>query len=217
MVLLHGTFSTVASNFASLVPALQATGRCVYGLDYGGRGTGPIAESAAAVRAFVDEVLAVTGTDQVDVVGYSQGGLVLRTALRQDGLAPKVATAVLIAPSFHGTTSPLIAALPAGACPACADQAAGSALLTELAAAGDLVGDVRYAVLSSKDDTIVTPIESQVPVGPADRVTSLVLQDQCPAERLDHVWLPADPGVVSWIVQALTNDGTPDPAALTCR
>ncbi len=104
VVLLHGTFSTVQSNFAAMTPALQAAGRCVFGIDYGSGGVRPVKESAAAVTAFVDEVLAATGADQVDVIAYSQGGLVLRTALRQDGLADKVAVAVLIAPSFHGST-----------------------------------------------------------------------------------------------------------------
>jgi triacylglycerol lipase len=216
VVLLHGTFSTVASNFGALVPALRAAGRCVYGFDYGLSGTRPVADSARSVSAFIDTVLADTGADQVDVIGFSQGGLVLRTALRQDGTAAKVAVAVLIAPSFHGTTSALLDALPAGACPACADQAADSALLTELNAGGDLDGDVRYAVVSTESDTVVTPVASQVPNGPPDRVRSLLVQDRCPGKRVDHVTLPADAGVIAWTVAALETGGTPDPTALTC-
>jgi len=216
-VLLHGTFSTVKSNFAAMASALQASGRCVYGIDYGFGGLQPVRKSASSVSAFIDDVLAVTGAEQVDVVAFSQGGLVLRTALRQDGLSAKVTLAVLIAPSFHGTTSTLLNALPAGACPACGDQTAGSALLTELDAGGDLDGDVRYAVVSSRGDTIVTPVASQVPDGPADRVRSIVVQDQCPDEVVDHISLPADPGVVAWAIHALVNGGTPDPAALSCR
>jgi triacylglycerol lipase len=199
-----------------LVPALQAAGRCVYGIDYGSGGTRPVTESARAVGAFVDAVLTATGADQVDMIGFSQGGLVLRTAVRQDGMAGKVAIAVLIAPSFHGTTSPLLDALPAGACPACADQAADSALLTQLNNDGDLDGDLRYAVISTADDAVVTPIQSQVPAGPADRVRSLLVQDRCPGKRVDHVALPADAGVIAWAVAALATEGTPDPAALTC-
>ena len=163
------------------------------------------------MTAFIDEVLTATGAEQVDVVGFSQGGLVLRTALRLDGLAAKVAVAVLIAPSFHGSTSTLLDALPAGACPACADQAAGSALLAELDAGGDLDGDVRYAVVSSSDDTVVTPVASQVPAGPADRVGRILVQDQCPGEVVDHISLPADPGVIAWTVDALQT-AVPDPA-----
>ena len=222
VVLLHGTFSTTASTFSALSSALQAAGRCLYGIDYGRGGVQPVRSSAQAVADFIDLVLTATGAEQVDVVAYSQGGLVLRTALRLDGVASEVATAVMIAPTFHGSTSPLLDSVPAGVCAACADQAAGSPLLAELDAgnspgAGDLDGDVRYAVVSSRDDTIVTPIASQVPLGSADRIHSLIVQDQCPGEFVDHVALPADPGVVSWIADALDTDGSPNPAALTCR
>jgi len=216
VVLLHGTFSSVRADFSVLTPALLAAGRCVYGIEYGDGGVGSVRQSAADVTAFIDQVLAETGAEQVDVIGFSQGGLVLRTALRLTGLAPKVAVGVLMAPSFHGSTSPLLTALPAGVCPACADQAVGSALLTQLAAGGDLDGAVRYAVVSSANDTIVTPVAAQVPQGPADRVVAIQVQDRCPTEVVDHVSLRANPGVVAWVVNALETDGSPDPAALTC-
>ena len=125
--------------------------------------------------------------------------------------------AVLIAPSFHGSTATLLNSLPEGASPACADQIAGSALLTELDAGGDLDGGVRYAVASSLNDTVVTPVASQVPAGPADRVRSVIVQDECPGEVVDHIALPADPGVVAWTVDALNSGGVPDPATLSCR
>lgn len=216
MVLLHGTFSTVQADFGAMAPALLATGRCVYGINYGDGGRGSVRQSAADVTAFIDQVLTDTGAEQVDVIGFSQGGLVLRAALRLADLAPKVAVAVLIAPSFHGSTSPLLTALPAGICPACADQAAGSALLTELAAGGDLDGAVRYAVASSANDTIVTPVAAQVPRGPANRVSSILVQDNCPDEVVDHVSLRSNPGVIAWAVNALQTGGSPDPTALTC-
>lgn len=216
VVLLPGTFSTVQSNFTALAAALQADGRCVYGLNYGLAGIAPVRDSASAAAGFVQDVRAATGADQVDVVGFSQGGLVLRTALRLDGLAPAVASAVLIAPSFHGSTADLLTGVPAAACPACADQTAGSALLTELDAGGDLDGQVRYATISSRDDTVVTPVDAQSPVGPADRVRSLVIQDRCPRATVSHLDLPADPGVVGWVGAALDSDGRPEPTAYRC-
>ncbi len=89
VVLLHGTFSTVRSNYAAMIPRLQATGRCVYGINYGLGGLQSVRSSAQAVATFIDQVLAVTGAEQVDVIAFSQGGLVLRTALRLDGAAPR--------------------------------------------------------------------------------------------------------------------------------
>ena len=109
--------ATAQGDFGVLAPALQATGRCVFTLDYGMGGIRSVRSSAKTVTAFVDHVLETTGADQVDVIGYSQGGLVLRTALRLEGLAPRVAIAVLIAPTFHGSSSPLLTALPPRALP----------------------------------------------------------------------------------------------------
>ncbi len=216
VVLLPGTFSTVAGNFSALAAALRADGRCVFATNYGLGGVAPVRDSATSVAAFVDQVLAATGADRVDVVAFSQGGLVLRTALRLDDLADRVGTAVLIAPTFHGTTSPLLDKVPGLACPACADQTAGSALLAELDAGGDLDGDVRYATIASRDDTVVTPVEAQSPAGPADRVRSLIVQDECPATRIDHLQLPGDPGVIAWVGAALRTGGHPDPTAFPC-
>ncbi len=216
MVLLHGSFSSVASNFSAMVPPLVATGRCVYGIDYGNGGVAAVKTSAAEFAAFVGKVRAVTGSSKVDVVGYSQGGLVLRTALRFNGLADDVATAALLAPSWNGTTSPLVSSVPAGLCPACADQVAGSALLRQLGVGGDLDGTVRYAELSTSDDVVVTPVTSQAPTGPTDRVRAMLVQDRCPEVSLDHVHLPGNAGVISWTVAALATNGRPPASALTC-
>ncbi len=216
VILLHGTFSTVASNFRAMVPSLRASGRCVYGIDYGNGGVASVTASAGQFAHLVATVRQVTGDAEVDVIGYSQGGLVLRTALRFNGIADEVAAAVLLAPSWNGTTSSLAGSVPAGLCPACADQAAGSALLQRLNIGGDLDGAVRYAEISTRADTVVTPIGSQVPTGPAERVRSLVVEDRCPLLVTDHVRLPAVPGVIDWVVAALDTDGVPAPSALTC-
>lgn len=200
-----------------LVPALTDAGLCVYGADYGNRGLGSVRESALQLITVVDAVTAATGATQVDVVGYSQGGLVLRTAMRLDGLADRIGTAALISPSFHGTTSPLIGMLPAGACPACADQAADSALVQELAGrGGDLDGTARYAVAVSSADQIVTPWESQIPVGPDNRVRSVVVEQQCAGTRIQHQDMSRDRGVVGWIAAALIDDGDVTAADLVC-
>ena len=216
VVLLHGTLGSVAASYRPLVAALRTGGRCVYGLDYGNEGVGPVADSARAFAQLVQVVRSRTGAPTVDVIAYSQGGLVLRTALRFDGLAEQVAVAVLLAPSFHGTDSPLVAQVPVFLCPACRDQTAGSPLLQQLDAGGDLDGSVRYAVLSTRDDTVVTPVSAQPPHGPADRVDTLIAQDRCPGAVIGHVALPAEPGTIAWVLAALDTDGRPPATAFTC-
>ena len=215
VLLLHGTLARTADNYAALVPIVRAAGRCLYAVDYGNGGIGPVATSAQQFAGLVRTVRTLTGAATVDVIAYSQGGLVLRTALREDGLADQVGVAVLLAPAFHGTTS-LAGSVPAQLCPACADLAAGSALLTRLDAGGDLDGSVRYAVVSTRLDTVVTPLASQVPQGPADRVRSVVVQDVCPHDSVDHVGMPADRGVIGWALAALQTRGRPPASALQC-
>lgn len=216
VVLLHGSFSTVRSNFSALVPVLLAGGRCVYGVNYGNGGIAAVTSSAGEAATLVTAVLADTGAQTVDVVGYSQGGLVLRTALRLNGLADKVSTAVLIAPSWNGTTARAAASAPAVLCPACADQVANSPLLQRLSAGGDLDGAVQYAEISTRSDVVVTPVSSQIPAGPADRVRSVVVEDACPALLTDHIHLPAVRAAIAWTVAALNTDGRPPVSAITC-
>ena len=202
VLLLHGTLSTPRSNFGTLAPALRAAGRCVYAIEYGARfgygGIGPVRESATDVAAFARQVLELTDAEQLDVVGYSQGGLIARTMLRYDLDPGKVRVAVLVAPSYHGTTSPVTTNIPSGLCPACEDQTVGSALLTDLATGGDLAGNVRYAVLSTSNDVVVTPVSSQVPQGPADRVRSAVYEEHC-SPGTDHVDLIGLGATARWV------------------
>lgn len=226
MVLLHGTFSTPAANFTRLAAALQKSGRCVfaplYGALFGYGGIGRIEDSAAAVAAFIDEVRKQQRESpgnpqrQVDVVAFSQGALVLRTALQRDLDPATLALVVFLAPNYHGTTIALAAKVPAGACPACAEQAVGSSLLQELAAGGELApGDLRYATLSISNDAWVRPVSGQSPVGPADRVRRQLLQDACPDVRPEHSSLPSVPAVVNWTIAALDADGRP-PTTFSC-
>lgn len=220
VVLLHGTVSTPASNFAALTAALRADGRCVwavlYGAAFGWGGVGDIDTSAGEVTRFVEEVRARTGAAAVDVVAFSQGALVLRAAL-QDGLPPgAVRLAVLLAPNYHGTTVPIAARVPAALCPACREQVAGSALLQRLAAGGELAPGVRYTSLLLADDAWVQPVADQAPRGPADVVRTQLLQQLCPDARVDHPSLPGSPDAISWVRQVLDADGAP-PRQLACR
>ncbi|MDO9352898.1 MAG: alpha/beta fold hydrolase [Solirubrobacteraceae bacterium] len=107
VVLLHGTYANMFNSFASLSPAIRRQGYCVFALDYGKgllggvNGTKSVRSSSKELATFVDKVLAATGAAQVDLVGYSQGGLVARSYLRFDGgaaAAPSTADAASAQP-----------------------------------------------------------------------------------------------------------------------
>ncbi|MFF1720046.1 esterase/lipase family protein [Streptomyces sviceus] len=202
VVLVHGTFANSADNWLALVPYLENRDYCVFSFDYGQLsgvplfyGLGPIDKSAEQLKTFVDKVLAATGAAETDLVGHSQGGLMPRYYLRFLGGAAKVNALVGIAPDNHGTTlSGLTNLLPyfpgvgdflTTNTPGLADQVVGSPFLTKLNAGGDTVPGVKYTVLATKYDEVVTPYQSQFLSGSG--VHNVLLQDLCPLDLSEHV------------------------------
>lgn len=202
VVLVHGTFGNSVDNWLGFAPYLVHRGYCVYSLDYGQlpgvpffNGLGPIDKSAGQLDAFVDKVLASTGAAEADLVGHSQGGMMPRYYLKFLGGAAKVNALVGLAPDNHGTTlSGLTRLLPyfpgaedliSTATPGLADQIAGSAFQQKLNAGGDTVPGVKYTVIATKYDEVVTPYRSAFLDGPD--VRNVVLQDLCPLDLSEHV------------------------------
>lgn len=202
VVLVHGTFGNSVDNWLGLAPYLKHRGYCLFSLDYGQlpgvpffHGLGPTEKSAEQLDAFVDKVLAATGADEADLVGHSQGGMMPRHYLRFLGGADEVNALVGIAPSNHGTTlGGLTRLLPyfpgaedllSDSTPALADQVAGSDFLTRLNAGGDTVPGVRYTVIATRYDEVVTPYRSAYLTGP--NVRNVLLQDLCPLDLSEHL------------------------------
>jgi len=210
VVLVHGTFENQAM-WAFVSPQIKAAGYCVFSLDYGNNATGAIPTSAGQLGTFIDQVLSETGASKVDIVGHSQGGMMPRYWMKFDGGASKVDDLVGIAPSNHGTTNPL--APPAGTfCPACAQQAAGSAFITNLNSGGDTQAGPSYTVISTRYDEVVTPFGSQALSGSSSQVTNIVLQNKCPLDLSEHLTIPSDRATLQWVLDALGRSGPADPS-----
>lgn len=220
VILVPGTFESMAKNWATMSPALKNQGYCVYALNYGATNgidaTGPVADSARQLAPFVDKVLTSTGAAKVDLVGHSQGGMMPRYYLGFLGGASKVNHLVGIAPSNHGTRGlitpapgdvPPATSVGGSNCQACADQQAGSPFLTKLNSIGDTVTGPAYTVISTTHDEVVTPYSSQFLTGSAGRVTNITIQDKCPADVIDHDQAPNDP-----VTQRLVSDALGQPA-----
>ncbi|WP_330238197.1 esterase/lipase family protein [Streptomyces sp. NBC_00525] len=202
VVLVHGTFGNSIDNWLVLAPYLVNRGYCVYSLDYGRlpgvpvfNGLGPIDASAGQLAAFVDKVLASTGASETDIVGHSQGGMMPHYYLKFLGGAAKVNALVGIAPDNHGTTllglTRLLPYFPGAGdlleagTPGLADQVAGSPFITKLNSLPDTVPGVRYTVIATRYDEVVTPYRSQFLDGP--NVRNVLLQDLCPLDLSEHV------------------------------
>lgn len=210
VVLVHGTFGS-ASDWGSVAAGMRAAGYCVYALDYGNHGTGPIAQSAQQLATFVDGVLTVTGAGRVEFVGHSQGGMMPRYYIRFLGGAAHTAGLIGMAPSNHGTINPLVDV--AGlVCTACDEQEAGSAFLTRLNAGHDVEPGVGYTVISTRFDEVVLPFRSQFLAGPASQVTNVTVQARCPFDFSGHVGIRTDPVALQWVMSGLARGGVADPA-----
>ena len=227
VVLVHGTWMDRTVSWNLIGEKLIADGYCVFSLDYGNRGTQPVADSAAELATFVDAVRQRTGAGKVAIVGHSQGGMMPRYYLKFGGGIDKVSELIGLAPSNHGSangsgTSFGEYAAEYGDSPAAGDQQADSPFMQKLN--GDGVdapqppsGEIDYTVISTRNDEIVKPVSSQALAGPASVVTNVVVQDKCPGDQIEHIALPYDPVALQWVENALGRPGPADPAfAPTC-
>lgn len=211
VVLVNGTFKTMAENWATLSPKLAAEGYCVFAFDYGEAATAPIPDSAAQLRDFVDTVRSRTGAKKVDLVGHSQGGMMPRYYVKFLGGATKVDDLVGIVPSNHGTSNPLALAAGATVCPSCVDQTVSSELLTQLNADPEAPVGPDYTQIATRYDEVVVPYTSSYLSGSGRYVTNVLLQDACPLNTSEHDQAPKDLVVAQWVLNALGRSGPADP------
>ncbi|MFC9996914.1 esterase/lipase family protein [Nocardia sp. NPDC127526] len=250
VVLVHGTWASAFGAYSYMSPELAKAGYCVFTFNYGranvpGAGlvqptigaTGDIDESAGQLAAFVDRVLAATGASQVDTIGHSQGGVVIREYLKFHGGADagdpsrnKVNHVITYGATNHGTTlsglgsllGPLGGALGVDLTNPTADligqagveQLIGSPLLTRLNADGDTMPGIDYTIVADQYDEVSSPYSrTYLDAGPGATVNDVLLQDGCGQDTSDHNSMVYSPRGLSIALNAL------DPVAhptLTC-
>ena len=208
---MHGTFGDSRSLLDNLSLALKQEGYCVYSLDYGNRGTGPIEESAQQLDVFVDEVLAATGAAQVQLAGHSQGGMMPRYWIKNLGGEPLVEDLVGLVPSNHGTA--VTQGRSSGSwCVSCDQQAAGSPFLTALNSPDETPGAVDYTQVTTRYDEVVVPYSSAF-LTPGAQSTNITLQDRCPADAAEHLTIAMDSQAIAWVLHAFDRESPADAAA----
>ena len=145
--------------------------------------------------ATVEDLLAVTGADKVDLVGHSLGGVVIAQALTGDRLAGCVDRVVTLGSPLGGTMWARL--FPAG--PLVWGLRPGSPLLRRLAAAPHPV-DVTWLAFASTSDPLVSPHRA-VPVNWDARLVTI--------EGAGHSGMLLAPDVIAQIVTETQarNDG----------
>jgi triacylglycerol esterase/lipase EstA (alpha/beta hydrolase family) len=224
VVLSEGTFASMYNSFGAIAPDLVNNGYCVYAFNYGQtinpsmfNAMGNIPTSARELSHFVNQVLSETGAKKVDVVGWSQGGMMPRYYIDDLGGSSKVNMLVGFAPSNYGTTVDglttliddfgllgITSALLSVKCKACVQQLQGSSFLDNLNGT-PTVANVKYVVLETADDEVVTPYTNAfLPASP--NVQNITLQNQCPQDASDHLSIPYDSNALADMVNALGPD-----------
>ncbi|MCK0093246.1 alpha/beta fold hydrolase [Rhodococcus sp. F64268] len=227
VVLVHGTGSGMMQTWPIVAPQLADLGYCVYALNYGGAqavfdpdktiwGVTDIEQSAVEIRDFVDAVLEHTGSDKVDLVGHSQGGMLSRQYLKFEGGADpldparnKVENLIMLGATNHGTSfnglqqlyamlaifgltngNDIVAqALFAGTNLGVAgqQQLIGSRVLAALNDGPETLPGIKYTSIATRHDEIVTPPESSFLESDAGAtVENKWVQDLCPTSPADH-------------------------------
>jgi len=78
IVLLHGAYMTINSNWSELIPVLSKT-RKVIALEMDGHGHSPLSQRQFSYQTFADDVASVLKylkIDNADILGYSYGGTI---------------------------------------------------------------------------------------------------------------------------------------------
>jgi triacylglycerol esterase/lipase EstA (alpha/beta hydrolase family) len=224
VILTEGTFASMYNSFGAISPDLVNNGYCVYAFNYGQTipfsgfyAMGSIASSAAELSTEVNTVLSETGASKVDIVGWSQGGMMPRYYINDLGGASKVNMLVGFAPSNYGTNLDgvvnlvadlgalgITTALLSVTCEACVEQIQDSSFLGGLNQTPTVAG-VKYVVIETADDDVVTPYTNAfLPV--AANVQDITLQTQCPQDASDHISIPYDSNALQDMINVLGPD-----------
>ncbi|KAG0209868.1 hypothetical protein BGX33_005288 [Mortierella sp. NVP41] len=185
-------------------------GYCAFSLDYGHipgipilGGLNDLMVSAQELSAFVDKVLAHTGASKVDLVGHSEGSFLPRVYLKYfvrnhaGGGCYGVGGLNLFGP-VKGALNPV--------CKACFQLTVGAPFIDQVAEGGDTFPDIKYHMLVSKFDQLVTPYTNGFLRTLGPNVRNVVLQDLCPLDPSEHLVQVNDPLAFNAIEYFLRTD-----------
>ena len=157
---------------------------------------------------------------RVDVLGYSQGGMVPRWALRfWPGTRALVDDDIGLDASNHGTLDAEYCSPLAGGCPAAFWQQRRSArFIAALNSIQETFPGVSYTEVYSRTDEVVTPnlgpAASSAVHGPG-RIANVAVQEICPGDLSEHLAMGTyDPVGFALALDALTHPGPARPARI---
>ena len=222
VLLVQGTSMDGPSNWSwNYLLALPAAGFATCYVELPAFALGDVQVASEYVVYAIKEINRLSGR-RVATIGYSQGGLEPRWALRWwPELRRLVSDSITLATTHHGTGVIDAGNLCATACtPAVWQQRPGSELLRALNSGGETFDGIDYTAIHTTADLTVVPQPEASSLRPSGgRVTNVGLQDICPdhgpiSGPNGHRTIIADPIAFALVMDALTNDGPADPARI---
>jgi triacylglycerol esterase/lipase EstA (alpha/beta hydrolase family) len=197
-----------------VISALKADGRDVVEVAPKARGTGDMRAQAANLGRVARKTLRRTHAPSLDVVGYSEGGIVARLFVQKyggDSIARRVLT---IGSPHHGTELAARAqAEHPDRCPkACQQLAPDSDFMKDLNEGDETPAGPRFITISSTTDAAVTPIGT----AELDGALNMTVQELCPDALTQHTQLTSDPVVLALVTSALGSGPPTKPTGVTC-
>ena len=201
-------------SFDRMIPALEGAGLTVLDFDPGRAGAQALAYAPSAdgqhipdvattvVRPAIDAALVRAGYPpgaEVDVVGYSMGGLVARSLIEQAGWANRVRTLVMLGTPNHGTIAAWVPASVGGFGrwnATGADMRPGSPFLRSMGTA-EPAGE-RYVAIGGAPPWLPVRYDGLVP-----SESPFLTGDEHYLVPVHHGALPRDPQAVGLITSAL--------------
>ena len=156
---------------------------------------------------------------KVEVLGYSQGGMVPRWALRfWPDTRPLVDDLVAIDPSNHGTLDANAICTPSCA-PAIWQQRTDSHFLAALNSGAETFAGISYTVVYSRADEVVVPNfdasgSSSLHTG-GGAIANIAAQQICPTDLSEHLAMGSyDPVAYAVALDALAHPGPANPSRI---
>lgn len=195
VVLVHG-YGGDSSMMSDIAERLRAEGHEVVPVDLPLGGIGDVEDSVEAVAAAAEK----TRAPEVDLVGFSAGGVVARAYADSLDEEERPRVIVTLASPHHGTK--ITAAAGELCVGACEQLSPGSPFLEELNEPDETPPGTEFVSVWTAYDRVVTPPRSAT----LDGAVNVRLQDLCPGSRAGHVDMLRDPAVLDVVVQALAGD-----------
>jgi triacylglycerol lipase len=211
-VIIAGGTGAPASFYGPLAPRLRNAGYHVFIYTIP-TPLAPFEDSAPSFETFLEGVLERTGSAKADVIGHSQGVILVRYAAKFLGGGPLIDTLVSLSGGIYGPTlaNSVGASLDCLGLVLCKEAATGSDFLKKLNEPNDAIEGVHHVNITTTHDEIATPYTNNLMRGTGD-ITNVVVQDQCPNDPVEHLFLPLDGVVASGIADALAHR----PVTLDC-